>query len=104
MITLTDIKQQCRIDDCDTSEDALLYRYLSVAKVAVSRHIDRKIFASEQEKGDKDGVVIDEMLEMAMLLLIGHFYEHREATSDIQMFECPLGYDSVIDPYRNIGV
>ncbi len=104
MITLTDIKQQCRIDETDNSEDAMLTFYLMAAKIAVSNHIDRKLFDSEKEKGDKDGVVIDEVLEMAMLLLVGHFYEHREATSDIQLHECPIGYEALLHPYRKIGV
>ncbi len=104
MITLTDIKQQCRLDEDDTSEDALLGRYLAAARLAVSRHIDRPIFDTEADKGDKEGVVIDEVLEMAILLLISHFYEHREATSEIELYECPLGYDSLIHPYRKIGV
>ncbi len=104
MITLADIKQQCRIDSDDTSEDALLTRYLDVSKLAIANHIDRPIFDSEAEKGDKEGVVVEAVLEMAMLLLISHFYEHREAVADIQLFECPIGYDALIHPYRKIGV
>jgi hypothetical protein len=34
---------------------------------------------------------------MAMLLLIAHFYEHREASSEIALKNIPLGVNALLD-------
>lgn len=40
-------------------------------------------------------------LKWAILLLVGHFYEHREAvTSDLNSIELPMGVASVLERYR----
>lgn len=39
-------------------------------------------------------------LKAAMLLLIGHLYENREATAPITITQIPLGIESLIRPYR----
>lgn len=44
-------------------------------------------------------------LRHAALLLIGHWYEHREAvTSDGTPADVPLAYDALISPYRVLMV
>lgn len=39
-------------------------------------------------------------LKQAMLLLIGHLYEHREAVNDFNVFSVPMGFDELLWPYR----
>lgn len=40
-------------------------------------------------------------LRWAVLLLVGHFYEHREAvTTDLQAIELPMGVSSILERYR----
>lgn len=50
------------------------------------------------------GVVasVPEDLKLAMLLLIGHYYEHREAVTVGNMKDLPMAYDALIAPYRLI--
>lgn len=43
-------------------------------------------------------------LRSAVLLLVGHFYQHREAVTGGQRAELPLGVAALIGPYRRIGV
>lgn len=40
-------------------------------------------------------------LRAAILLLVGHFYEHREAvTTDLKAIELPMGVTSILERYR----
>lgn len=40
-------------------------------------------------------------LRAAMKLLIGHFYEHREAvTTDLKAVDLPMGVDAILERYR----
>ena len=39
-------------------------------------------------------------VKQAMLLIIGHYYENREMTSDRRMQAIPMGVDALLYPYR----
>lgn len=43
-------------------------------------------------------------VKQAMLLLIGHLYENREASQSVQVHNLPLGYDALIYPYRQVMI
>jgi uncharacterized phiE125 gp8 family phage protein len=45
---------------------------------------------------------VPEDLKLAMLLLIGHWYEHRESVTIGNMKDVPMGYDPLITPYKLI--
>jgi len=48
-----------------------------------------------------DGIVINEDIKVAMLLLVGHFFLNREAvTTNLTPTELPLGVRSLLMPYR----
>lgn len=42
---------------------------------------------------------VPESIKSAVLLLIGHLYEHREAVSDGSMSELPMAVDALLAPY-----
>ena len=44
-------------------------------------------------------------IKAALLLMLGHLYDNREAVSDIQSYERPLGATYLLNPYRiNLGL
>lgn len=43
-------------------------------------------------------------LKAAILLLVGHWYQHREAAAPAGIAELPMAVDALIAPYRRIGV
>lgn len=45
------------------------------------------------------GTVPDEIV-WAMLLIIGHLYEHREENADFEVFEMPMRAETLMSPYR----
>lgn len=53
-----------------------------------------------------DGVTVDTCpasIEQAILLLVGHLYENREASSALSLKNIPLGVDALLNPYRFYG-
>jgi hypothetical protein len=49
---------------------------------------------------DPDGVVDNPSIDQATLLIVGHWYAHREAVSEASMTEMPLGAYHLLQPYR----
>lgn len=45
--------------------------------------------------------VVPPSVKRAALLLIGHWFEHREAAGDVKVAELPMAVDALLYPYRN---
>ncbi|MBO9194333.1 phage gp6-like head-tail connector protein [Rhizobium sp. 16-449-1b] len=43
-------------------------------------------------------------VKQAALLMIGHWYEHREAASDTKITDLPMAVDALLYPYRNWAI
>ena len=53
-----------------------------------------------------DGVTGDtcpQSIKFAILMLVAHYYEHREAVSDKATYLTPMGVDALLSPYRYHG-
>lgn len=92
MVTLDEAKLHCRVDH--THEDDIFATYISassewLAKIGIDVSINP----------------IPAPVRQACLLIIGHFYNNREAVPEIRM-DCilPLGVNTLIAPYREHGV
>lgn len=101
MISLIEAKLHLRVDFND--DDELIKLYIGAATEQIERHIQRKIITDEEVRTSADDVVNNSALKAAALLFIGNLYENREATTD-KPNELPLGYWSLIQPYRVMGV
>lgn len=102
MVTLEQVKHQCRIEHDD--EDALLAGYMAAARDHVQKHLDRTIYELAVPDDDPDGVIDNPSIDQATLLLISHWYAHREAVSESSMTEMPMGTYHLLQPYRNMGI
>ncbi|MDQ0318772.1 hypothetical protein QO002_000910 [Pararhizobium capsulatum DSM 1112] len=92
MISLDDAKAQLRVDFND--DDASIERYIAAA----AAHL-RRIGV------DVDADPPSEDIDVAMLLLVGHFYGNREATTiGVSVEITPLGLDRLIAPHREHGI
>ena len=108
MIELLTVKTHCRIDDDDTSEDDLLTIYIGAAKRHVENFTRRTLYATNTDPGfesDEDRLLLDDDVRTAMLLLVGHWHENREASiSGVSISTLPLAVDALLQPYRIYGV
>jgi len=77
MLDLTPLKHHLRIDHDE--EDALLTAYLSAAKSTF---------------------MITDAIKQGALLLIGHWYAHREAVSDRLLHTTPYAVEALWLPYK----
>lgn len=102
MLELDEIREHLRLDPEDTS-DSLLGRYQGAAVRRFESRTGRQLFRSNDELPDPapaNAVVLDDDIALALLLLIGHWEVNREATTDLNLAEIPLGFCALADPYR----
>jgi uncharacterized phage protein (predicted DNA packaging) len=102
LVTLAEAKLHCRVDTSD--EDSLLQGYIDAAVLAVENILDRRVYADAVAQGaDTSGIVINAAIRSAILLLVGHYYAHREAVIGGQpqsVAETPLAVRFLLSPYR----
>lgn len=53
-----------------------------------------------EEEPDSDATALPGGLRAAVLLMVGHLYDHREASVEKAMQELPLGVEALLRPYR----
>lgn len=97
------IKAHLRLDDDSTDEDALLHAYGRAAWKLVQNKTGRLLIAGDALPDDapENALLLDDDWRLAMLLLVAHWYEHREAASEAAgMKVLPLAVDALIGPYR----
>jgi uncharacterized phiE125 gp8 family phage protein len=54
----------------------------------------------EPDSSAEDADDLPGAIRAALLLMVGHLYEHREAVADKQVVEMPLAVDTLLRPYR----
>ena len=97
MITINDIRKNCRIDD--NSEDGLLMIYLAAAKEAVKQYTNRNWYESAIPENDPDGMLYNDAVDRALLLITAHWYKNREAVSALNASWLPCGVAFLLQPY-----
>jgi uncharacterized phage protein (predicted DNA packaging) len=91
MISLADAKAYIRVDHDE--EDVLIERLIAAA----GNHL--------QSIGvNMDANPVPPSVELAQLLLIGHFYGNREATGETTTAAIDFGVDRLIAPHREQGL
>lgn len=104
MIELSEIKAQCRIEH--DLEDDLLRAYSSAAIEHAQKVIDATIYQDKIPDG-KDGVLFNNAIKIACLMLIAHWHANREAVAVVRgggSVELPLAFGALLAPYRRLNV
>lgn len=91
------LKKHVRADDF-TDDDDYLAHLLEAAEQYVYTATNRTE-AELMETGDGS---LPAMLQQAVLLIAGHWYNQREAVSGVQMAEVPYTLQALIKPYRKL--
>lgn len=95
-LTVEKVKQHLNIDSYYTDDDTYLASLIDVVQNVVEKHIDNSLVTLQSEGGE-----LPPPLLHAMLLLIGSFYNNRESVSNLTMKEVPLGYNYLLDLFKN---
>lgn len=98
----------------DDTEDEYVTQVLwSAAEGFAQDFLNRRVYGTQQELEDAQldqtaglmAMVATPAYVMACLLMVGHLYKNREAVSDVQQFEMPMGARSLLWPLRvGLGV
>lgn len=108
MLDLALVKEHCRIDPDVDEDDQLLKTYIAAAARYVENYTRRHLYKSADDDGyadDCDRLLLTEEVQAAMLLLVGHWYENREATVTGQSTsKVPLAVDSLLQPHKIYGI
>ncbi|HEY8355633.1 MAG TPA: head-tail connector protein [Methylophilaceae bacterium] len=152
MIDLVLARQHLKIDEDDTTEDALVTQYIKSAVSACEAYCNRKFYATQGEldadyivakakldevlaardaelEGVTDcekrsiiidyynsrraaclrrihGIVVDDTILAAILMMLGHFYRNRQEVVVAQYSgatQLPAGAKRILEPYVWIG-
>ncbi|HGJ5884788.1 head-tail connector protein [Arsenophonus sp.] len=95
-IELTEIKQHCRIEQAFNEDDALLTAYAEAAIEVCQQHIGKRF---------SDEMPLTPALRVGCLLLIGFWYENREAArAGDKTSELPFTTKALWNYYRDVGI
>lgn len=95
IVTLEQAKHQCRIEHDE--EDDMLILYILAAQEHGQNYIDRKIY-TDSNFDDEKGIEVTPIIQQAILLAVGFFYENRVITANL-----PKAFYELLQPYRIYG-
>jgi uncharacterized phiE125 gp8 family phage protein len=85
-----------------TSEPARIVPAINLTWPTTDYYIPGSVKVTYVTGSYGDGVTVNTCpasIKQAILLLVGHLYENREATSQIALKNIPLGVDALLSPY-----
>ena len=91
ILTLEQIKAQCRIDPEMTEEDQLLELYGDAAEETVLNYCNRSLESLYEEYGR-----IPAAITQGALMLVANSYENRQPDSVSNIYLVPYKYDSIV--------
>ena len=97
IVTLNEIKQQCRIEPDFDMEDELLTMYGEAAEQVTLATLNRTLDELTEKFGD-----VPVPVKYAVLMLAAHSYNQREPVSMTNMYAVPYTYDHLIKPYMKL--
>lgn len=107
MLTVEQVKLHCRVDESSAIEDEWFSARIKSAEQHVQKYTRRTLYESQDSPGyaeDRDSLLYGEDIEIAMLMLIAHWYSNREATTAGVSSPLDFAVDSMLQPYRIYGV
>ncbi|EGT0649643.1 phage gp6-like head-tail connector protein [Citrobacter braakii] len=102
LLTLPEIKAQCRLEEDFTEENALLTLLAEAAEAKATTYLNRNLYATKADipELDEDGIEITNDIKLGMLMLISHWYENRSSVSEVEMSETPQAFEFLLYPRR----
>ena len=104
MIDLDTVKSHLRVDGDE--EDALIQAYTDAAFSTFEQWTNRKLIAEGDPLPEPLGstLVMTSAICQGALLLVGHWYQNREAVSMAGTIEMPMATKALWQPHRWVNV
>ena len=96
-LTIQEINSQLNLVDGE-GEEALLSFYGEAAEEFVQGDVGLPLVIGEAAENEQQ---VNQSLKLAMLLLVGHWFLNREASSNERVYHAPLAYYNLIGGYRH---
>lgn len=102
--------------DSDNAEQTLSTDVYTLRKDALGWYVDLKTGQSWPSSYTRDDAVsityvsgqevedVPSDIKLAILVLVSHWNENREAVSDVEQMEIPLSFESLVAKYRRINL
>lgn len=74
--------------------------YLVFSDKPILQNKDQVVFVVSRHGYGDDASDIPQSIRHAALMLISHYYEHRDAGSALTIKEVPMGFDALVSAYR----
>ena len=102
LLTLPEIKEQCRLEVDFTDEDMLLTLLGEAAEAKATTYLNRNLYPTKDviPDTDDDGITLTNDIKLGMLMLISHWYEKRSSVSELEMSETPQAFEFLLYPRR----
>lgn len=105
VITITECKLQCNIDESEMDFDRWFTQSIPATILSVQQSVNRKLYATQvlldaDDEAPSSAIVFNAELKMAALMLIGHWFVNRESSSALNLNYVPMGYDFLISHHR----
>lgn len=99
IVNLSLVKIHVRADEY-ADDDIYLQHLINVAEEKIVTDTNRTL--EDLLTLSADGKSLPLQLQQACLLCVGHWYNQRESVSVASMSSVPMGYDSLVKPFRKL--
>lgn len=105
MISIAECRIQCNLEEDEVDFDLWFKQVIPSAVLAIQNQINRKIYKTQaaldaDDEAPETAIVFNESLRLGMLMLIGHWFLHRETSSALSLNETPMALEFLVQPYR----
>lgn len=105
LVSVQDAKRQLNISEDYTSDDIYIISLITAASAAVLGAADCELRDISKTTTDPDCPDLpvrytDRRAQQATLLLVAHWYNNREAVTDLNMKQLPLGFNFLIQQLK----
>lgn len=108
MLTKEQVKHHCNIEQDFTEDDSWIDTGIKAAERYVEKWTRRRLYEKADDPlfmADPDALLYGEDVEMAMLMLIAHWYTNRETVSTGSTTSAlAFSTEALLQPYRIYGL
>lgn len=111
LLSLTQARQQCRLEPDEQTEDDYLQTLIAAATAYIARRlqctfVDTRAALNAMDPKPDNAIVVEDAPDLvhAAALLVGHWFNAREAVSETSQSNVPLAFDMLIFEFSPISM